>query len=79
MSYRKRLASCSQYDRMNQKGAIYMKDLRYRGESLEAVEDIPESVTCPKCGGQIGLWTESIITICWFCGFHVFKKETIIN
>jgi hypothetical protein len=56
-----------------------MKDHRYIEDALACVEDIPQSVTCPKCGGQIGLWTDSIITICWFCGFHVFKKETIIN
>jgi hypothetical protein len=40
---------------------------------------VPEYITCPKCGGEIGLWTGSFLTICWFCGFHVFKKEAIIN
>ncbi|MBI5633387.1 MAG: hypothetical protein HZA15_07920 [Nitrospirae bacterium] len=64
---------------MKTKGAIEMKDLKSKYSSKEDLVSIPESVTCPKCGGQIGLWTESIITICWFCGFHVFKKEAIIN
>jgi len=56
-----------------------MKDCELNGETLVAMDDIPQSVTCPKCGGGIGLWTGSILTICWFCGFHVFKKEMIIN
>lgn len=56
-----------------------MKDSAHKEELLIHELDIPESVTCPKCGGGIGLWTGSILTICWFCGFHVFKKETIIN
>lgn len=68
-----------QYDRMKMKGAGEMKDLKSIYCSEEDMLGIPESVTCPQCGGQIGLWTESIITICWFCGFHVFKKEVIIN
>ncbi|MBI5848075.1 MAG: hypothetical protein HZB31_09030 [Nitrospirae bacterium] len=64
---------------MKQKGALEMKDIRIIYSSVEEMVRIPESVTCPKCGGQIGLWTESIITICWFCGFHLFRKEAIIN
>jgi hypothetical protein len=56
-----------------------MKNNIYDDEYSIKMESVPESVTCPKCGGEIGLWTGSILTICWFCGFHVFKKETIIN
>ncbi len=56
-----------------------MKDLRSKYSSREDIVLIPEFVTCPKCGGEIGLWTGSILTICWFCGFHAFKKEAIIN
>ena len=56
-----------------------MKDDRYREQALMCLEDIPQSITCPQCGGGIGLWTESILTICWFCGFQVFEKEAIIN
>ncbi len=48
-------------------------------QTLLCLEEIPETITCPKCGGGIGLWTESILTICWFCGYHAFKKEAIIN
>jgi len=56
-----------------------MKDSSLRENDFIIADDIPEAVTCPKCGGGIGLWTGSLLTICWFCGFHVFKKETIIN
>ena len=57
-----------------------MKNHQYKDDKDSiTLEPIPESVTCPKCGGEIGLWTGSILTICWFCGFHVFKKETIVN
>jgi len=64
---------------MKMKGVIAMKDVRYIEQPFVCLEDIPQTVTCPKCGGGIGLWTESILTICWFCGYHVFKKEMIIN
>jgi len=56
-----------------------MKDDRYIERPFVCLEAIPQSITCPKCGGEIGLWTDSILTICWFCGYHVFKKEVIIN
>jgi Zn finger protein HypA/HybF involved in hydrogenase expression len=58
---------------------MIMEDTLFGDKSSIKIESVPEYVTCPKCGGEIGLWTESILTICWFCGFHVFKKETIIN
>jgi hypothetical protein len=58
---------------------MIMRNNIYDDEYSIKMESVPESVTCPKCGGEIGLWTGSILTICWFCGFHVFKKETIIN
>ncbi len=64
---------------MKKKGDIEMKDERYNIDSVAKLDEIPECITCPKCGGDIGLWTSSILTICWFCGFHAFKKEAIIN
>ena len=64
---------------MKPKGDTEMKDSGYQGEKALEIDAIPESITCPKCGGDIGLWTNSILTICWFCGFHAFKKEAIIN
>lgn len=64
---------------MKLKGVTEMKDHKDKEETFLDLEEIPQSVTCPQCGGGIGLWTGSILTICWFCGFHVFKKELIIN
>lgn len=61
------------------KGERKMKDQRYQSDSAVNIDEEPGCVTCPKCGGEIGLWTGSILTMCWFCGFHVFKKEAIIN
>jgi hypothetical protein len=40
---------------------------------------IPEYITCPKCGGEIALWSDQLLTVCLFCGFHAFRKEGIIN
>jgi len=56
-----------------------MKDTLCDDESLVTTESVPEYVTCPKCGGEIRLWSRSLLTVCWFCGFHAFKKEMIIN
>jgi len=64
---------------MKMKGVIAMKDDRYIERPFVCLEAIPQSITCPKCGGEIGLWTDSILTICWFCGYRVFEKEAIIN
>ena len=56
-----------------------MKNALYDDEASIKIESVPEYVTCPKCGGEIGLWTGSLLTVCWFCGFHAFKKEMIVN
>jgi len=41
---------------------------------LMAVQDL--IATCPKCGGEVGLWSEDEVTTCIFCNFKVFEKET---
>lgn len=36
----------------------------------------PELITnCPKCGGEVGLWSEKNETICIFCNHRVFDRE----
>jgi len=36
----------------------------------------PELITnCPKCGGEVGLWTEARETICIFCHHKMFDRE----
>ncbi len=40
---------------------------------------VPEFITCPKCGGEIELWSDEEETACSFCGQKVFKKESIVH
>jgi DNA-directed RNA polymerase subunit RPC12/RpoP len=40
---------------------------------------IPEFITCPTCSGDIELWSDAEETICIFCGYKVFKKETTLH
>jgi len=41
-----------------------------------ASEKLPELIAhCPKCGGEVGLWSEDRETICFFCDHKVFEKE----
>ncbi len=41
-----------------------------------APADLPDLVTtCPKCGGEIGLWSNEEETVCVFCQFRIFEKE----
>ena len=56
-----------------------MKESGQKDVCFVSVDAVPESITCPKCGGEIGLWTDSVLTICWFCGYHAFRKEAILN
>jgi DNA-directed RNA polymerase subunit RPC12/RpoP len=44
------------------------------GMRLESVLDLV--AICPKCGGEIGLWSEDPETLCIFCQYRVFEKET---
>lgn len=55
-----------------------MKDGTYKEQPPVTIEAIPQSVISHRWGG-IELCTGSILTICWFCGFDVFAKETIMN
>jgi DNA-directed RNA polymerase subunit RPC12/RpoP len=31
---------------------------------------------CPKCGGEVGLWSEDEETTCTFCNHRIFERET---
>jgi DNA-directed RNA polymerase subunit RPC12/RpoP len=36
----------------------------------------PQFITeCPKCGGEVGLWSEDQETVCIFCDHKVFERE----
>lgn len=47
------------------------------GVILESVLDIV--TTCPKCGGEIGLWSEDTETLCIFCQYRLFEKERTVH
>jgi DNA-directed RNA polymerase subunit RPC12/RpoP len=49
------------------------KEKSSHGMRLESVLDLV--TTCPKCGGEIGLWSEEIETLCIFCEYRVFERE----
>jgi DNA-directed RNA polymerase subunit RPC12/RpoP len=57
--------------------------LKHKGKI--ASNNRPKSVlvefitTCPKCGGEIELWSKEPETVCLFCDYRVFDKEGTIH
>ena len=49
------------------------KTQKTRGVKIIAVPDI--ITTCPKCGGEVALWSTENETLCIFCDHKVFEKE----
>ncbi len=47
------------------------------GVRLASVLDLV--TTCPRCGGEVGLWSEESETLCDFCQYRVFEKEKTIH
>ncbi len=45
--------------------------------TVTAVLDI--IATCPKCGGEVGLWSEENETLCVFCDHPVFDREGTVH
>ena len=35
--------------------------------------------TCPKCGGEVEIWSEGQETVCIFCQYHIFKNEKTVH
>jgi DNA-directed RNA polymerase subunit RPC12/RpoP len=31
--------------------------------------------TCPRCGGEMSLWSGASETVCIFCKYRVFERE----
>jgi DNA-directed RNA polymerase subunit RPC12/RpoP len=61
---------------------IWMKtNLKQKEKSPTIVKlaPVPEYITCPKCGNEVELWTDSDLTICFLCGYRIFEKENIIH
>ncbi len=57
------------------------KRLRRKGEGPHIVPAaLPTLITvCPKCGGEIELWSETLETNCVFCNYKVFDREGTIH
>ena len=53
------------------------KSKKSSGTRLAAVLDLV--TTCPKCGGEVGLWSEEPETLCIFCQYRVFERERTIH
>ncbi len=53
------------------------KGKKLSGIRLASVLDLV--TTCPKCGGEIGLWSEEAETFCIFCEYRVFEHERTIH
>ncbi len=44
------------------------------------ITTVPEIITiCPKCGGELGIWSGENETLCIFCDHKVFEKENTIH
>ncbi len=69
-------------DDLPAKGGNCMKhNLKSKDKAPRSVKvrPVPEFITCPKCGGEIELWSYESLTVCLFCGHQVFKKENILH
>ena len=53
------------------------KTKKSTGIRLVSVLDLV--TTCPKCGGEVGLWSEESETLCIFCQYRVFEKEKTLH
>lgn len=34
---------------------------------------------CPKCGGEVALWSEDLETACIFCNHKIFEREGTLH
>jgi len=34
---------------------------------------------CPKCGGEVALWSEETETVCIFCNHRLFEREGTLH
>jgi primosomal protein N' len=40
---------------------------------------VPEFLTCPTCGLEMGLWFDEEETRCLFCGHRFFRRESTVH
>ena len=51
---------------------------KHRDQELLAIKLVGEVdiiTTCPKCGGEVGIWSTEPETLCVFCQYRVFDRE----
>ncbi len=51
---------------------------KHRDQELLAIKLVGEVdiiTTCPKCGGEVGIWSKEPETLCIFCQYRVFDTE----
>jgi DNA-directed RNA polymerase subunit RPC12/RpoP len=53
------------------------KPRKTSGIRLASVLDL--ITICPKCGGEVGLWSEEAETLCIFCQYRVFENERTVH
>ena len=69
-------------DSLRKAGGKHVKNnMKHKEKSPCTVKitPVPEFITCPKCGGEIELWSDEYLTLCFFCGHKAFKKENILH
>jgi ssDNA-binding Zn-finger/Zn-ribbon topoisomerase 1 len=54
-----------------------LKTSKIREVKIIAAMDI--ITICPKCGGELGIWSGENETLCIFCDHKVFEKENTIH
>ncbi len=56
-------------------------DVIHWWKSLINIYDMPlsETMTCPRCGYEIDIWTDEEETTCFICGFKLFRKESVVH
>lgn len=61
---------------MKEKASLYKG--RYTvGVRMNMSTDIVTA--CPKCGGEVALWSEDRETVCIFCDYRLFERENTIH
>jgi DNA-directed RNA polymerase subunit RPC12/RpoP len=62
-------------------GGRQMENKRFeqRPACAEIQMSFPMELTCPRCGGEIELWSDEGETICGLCGYLVFDHERFTN
>ncbi len=61
---------------MNEK-ALQPKKKNTAGERQPVGSEL--ITACPKCGGEVALWSEEPETVCIFCNYHLFKNEGTLH